>query len=47
MQVFQDGNRLISAAFEWKMDGNHLDFWELKFDGDKPCAVYSEADVSK
>ena len=46
-EVFKDGDRLIAAAFEWKMNGNHIDFWDLKFDGDNPYAVYSEADVKK
>jgi len=46
-EVFKDGDRVIAAAFEWKMNGNYIDFWELKFDGDKPYVVYSEADVWK
>ena len=41
----QGGGRYIAAAFEWKMNGNHIDFWELQFDGDKPYVVYSEADL--
>ena len=46
-EVLPDGDRLVAAAFEWKMNGNYIDFWELKFDGDKPYVVYSEADVKK
>lgn len=41
-EVFQDGERFVAAAFEWKMNGNHIDFWELKFDHERPYVVYSE-----
>ena len=46
-EVFQDGKRMIATAFEWKMNGNYIDFWELNFDGEKPYVVYSEADLKK
>ena len=40
-EVVRDGDRYLAAAFEWKMNGNYIDFWELKFDGDKPYVVYT------
>ncbi|MEN6449865.1 MAG: hypothetical protein ABFC96_05175 [Thermoguttaceae bacterium] len=46
-EVFSDGSRLIAAAFEWKMNGNHIDFWDLQFDGDKPYVVYTTADKKR
>ncbi|MBN2578577.1 MAG: family 43 glycosylhydrolase [Pirellulales bacterium] len=46
-EVFRDGARYIAAAFEWKYNGNHIDFWELKFDGDKPYVIYTKADVKR
>lgn len=46
-EVFQEGPRYIAAAFQWKFNGNHIDFWDLRFDGDKPYVVYSEADIKK
>jgi predicted GH43/DUF377 family glycosyl hydrolase len=46
-EVFRDGDRTIAAAFEWKLNGNHIDFWELKFHDDKPHVLYSQADVKK
>jgi hypothetical protein len=46
-EVFEDDGRFVAAAFEWKLNGNHIDFWELRFEGDKPYVVYSEADLRK
>jgi hypothetical protein len=46
-EVFRDGDRYVAAAFEWKLRGNYIDFWDIKFDGDKPYVVYTEADVKK
>jgi sucrose-6-phosphate hydrolase SacC (GH32 family) len=45
-EVFADGSRFVAAAFEWKLNGNYIDFWELRFEGDKPYVVYSEADLN-
>ena len=44
-EVFEDGGRFVAAAFEWKLNGNYIDFWELKFHGDQPYVVYSENDL--
>jgi hypothetical protein len=46
-EVFAEGNRFIAAAFEWKLNGNNIDFWELRFEGENPYVVYSEEDLKQ
>ena len=39
-EVVQDGARTIFSAFEWKMDGNYIRFWEVDWDGETPVVHY-------
>lgn len=39
-EVVQDGDRTIFSAFEWKLDGNFIRFWDVDWDGETPVVRY-------
>jgi hypothetical protein len=39
-EVVEDGNRTIFSAFEWKSFGNHIRFWEVRWQDGVPTVVY-------
>lgn len=39
-EVVQDGNRTIFSAFEWKLNGNSIRFWDVNWEGEKPVVKY-------
>jgi predicted GH43/DUF377 family glycosyl hydrolase len=39
-EVVQDGDRTIFSAFEWKLNGNFISFWDVDWEGDKPVVKY-------
>jgi sucrose-6-phosphate hydrolase SacC (GH32 family) len=39
-EVVQDGDRTIFSAFEWKLNGNFIRFWDVDWEGDKPVVKY-------
>ena len=39
-EVVEDGGRTIFSAFEWKMFGNHIRFWDVRWEDGIPSVVY-------
>jgi hypothetical protein len=39
-EVVEDGDRTIFSAFEWKMFGNHIRFWDVRWEDGIPSVVY-------
>lgn len=39
-EVVDTGDRTVFSAFEWKMFGNRICFWDVRWNGDVPCVVY-------
>ena len=39
-EVVQDGDRTIFSAFEWKLDGNFIRFWDVDWNGETPAVRY-------
>ncbi len=39
-EVIEDGGRAIFSAFEWKMLGNHIRFWDVRWKDGIPSVVY-------
>jgi hypothetical protein len=38
--AIEDGDRTIFSAFEWKMFGNHIRFWDVRWKDGIPAVVY-------
>lgn len=39
-EIYQDGDQWIAAAFEWKLYGNYITFWELQWIDGLPVVRY-------
>jgi hypothetical protein len=39
-EVVEDGNRTIFSAFEWKSFGNHIRFWDVRWNDGVPTVMY-------